>query len=177
VSRRILGAGCNRRLKSTSTHLKNEHSIAVATLRLASAVLTTVVNEHATIEALAGSDSLHGIKSRSSRGSRDAAARRSARGQSGSSSGRRDSAGAGAVAEDAGDGADAADGARALAVVVCGRDFVLGVAGGVSGGDQVSALAAGVGADGEGQEGELSVLHFCCSSGLEGVVDWRSELL
>jgi hypothetical protein len=162
VSRRILGAGCNRRLKSTSTHLKNEHSIAVATLRLASAVLTTVVNEHATIEALAGSNSLHGIKSRSSRGSRDAAARRSARGQSGSSSGRRDSAGAGA---------------RALAVVVCGRDFVLGFAGGVSGGDQVSALAAGVGADGEGQEGELSVLHFCCSSGLEGVVDWRSELL
>jgi hypothetical protein len=163
--------GCDGRLKSIITHLKNEHSIAVATLRLASAVLATVVNEHATVEALASSNSLHGIKSRSSRRGRDAAARRSARAQSGSSSGRRDGAGVGAVAEDAGDGADAADGAGALAVVVCGRDFVLGVAGGVSGGDQMSALAAGVGADGEGQEGELSVLHFCFWGGLEGLVD------
>jgi hypothetical protein len=154
-----------------STHLKNEHSIAVATLRLASAILATVVDKHATIEALASSNSLHSIKSRSSRGSRDAAAGRSARAQSGSSSGRWDGAGASAVAENAGDGADAADGAGALAVVVCGRDFVLGVAGGVSGGDQVSALAAGVGADGEGQECELSVLHFCCWSGFEGLVD------
>ena len=163
--------GCDGRLKSIITHLKNEHSIAVATLRLASAVLATVVNEHAAIEALAGSNSLHSIESRSSGGSRDAAARRSARSQSSRSSCLRDSAGAGAVAEDAGDGADAADGAGALAVVVCGRDFVLGVAGRVSGGDQVSALAAGVGADGEGQEGKLSVLHFCCWGGFEGLVD------
>jgi hypothetical protein len=150
------------------THLENKHSIAIATLRLTSAGLATVVNKHATVEALAGGNSLHSIECRSSGGSRDAAARRSTRSQSGRSSGRRNSAGASAVAETAGDGDDAADGARALAVVVGGGNLVLSVAGGVSGSDQVSTVAAGVGAEGQGQKGELSVLHDCCRSELEG---------
>jgi len=34
------------------------------------------------------------------------------------------------------------------------------------------ALATGVGAEGQGQEGELSVLHVCCWSGLES---WSVE--
>jgi hypothetical protein len=150
------------------THLENKHSIAIATFRLSSAGLATVVNKHATVEALAGGNSLHSVECRSSGGSRDAAARRSTRSQSGRSSGRRNSAGASAVAETAGDGDDAADGARgALAVVVGGGNLVLSVARGVSRSDQVSTVAAGVGAEGQGQKGELSVLHDCCRSELE----------
>jgi len=148
--------------------LKNEHSIAVTTLSLAGAVLTTVVNEHATIEALACSNSLHSLKGRSSRRSRNAAPRRAARRcQSGRSSSRRDSAGA-AVAVSAGDGAGTGGGGAALAAVfINGSDgaVVLAPLGPVEvAAAPLPALAAGVGAQGEGEDCELSVLHVGCWS-------------
>jgi hypothetical protein len=78
VSNRYFDSRLVSSQQEISTHLKNKHSIAVTTLRLASAVLATVVDKHATIEALAGSNSLHSIESRSSGRGRDAATGRAA---------------------------------------------------------------------------------------------------
>lgn len=141
------------------SYLEDEDGVAVAALGLASARLATVVDEHATIEAVASSDGLHSVKSRSAGGGRNAATGSSVGQKGGGSSGqgstghagsRRAGAGASAVA------AAAVIGRRDLLVVGPLSPRVVGAAA------PLPALAASVGAKGESKDCELSVLHLDC---------------
>jgi hypothetical protein len=133
-------------------HLQDEDSIAVTTLRLSSARLATVVDKHATVEALASSDSLHSRKSRSARRSRDAAAGRHVGVESSRSSGQGSTAGAGSAGR-LGASAVAALGRDALRLTPLGPRVAVAAA-------ILPALGASVGAEGESEDCELSVLHF-----------------
>lgn len=114
--------------------LEDEDGVAVAALRLPRAVDATVVDEHATVEALAGGDRLDGVQRRATRGGWDAATGGNlARGQGGRGGGERGAGGA-----SAGTDVGAVAGAELLAVVV----------------------VTSSGAEGESQDCELSVLHL-----------------
>jgi hypothetical protein len=143
-------------------YLKDEDSIAVAALRLAGARLSTVVHEHATIEAVASSNSLHSAESRSAGRSRDAATGSSVGHESGRSSGQRSANGAGSTSR-----TRARAGAVAVAAAAALRGADLGGLGlsplsprVVAAAAPLPALAASVGAEGESKDCELSVLHL-----------------
>lgn len=116
------------------THLEDEDGVAVTALRLATALDAAVVDEHATVEGLAGSDGLDSVEGRAARGSRKAAAGLGSAQSSRSSGGGSSAAGA------------------------------------VTG----PAVEAGVGAEREGKECELSVLHFD-ELGNAGKIDQESK--
>jgi hypothetical protein len=143
-------------------YLKDEDSIAVAALRLAGARLSTVVHEHATIEAVASSNSLHSAESRSAGRSRDAATGSSVGHESGRSSGQRSANGAGSTSRTRARAGAVTDTAAAAL-----RRADLGGLGlsplsprVVAAAAPLPALAASVGAEGESKDCELSVLHL-----------------
>jgi hypothetical protein len=141
-------------------YLKDEDSIAVTALRLAGARLSTVVDKHAAVEAVASSNSLHSAESRSAGRSRNAATGSSVGHESGRSSGQRSANGAGSTSR-----TRARAGAVAVAAALGGADL-----GGlglsplsprvVAAAAPLPALAASVGAEGESKDCELSVLHL-----------------
>jgi hypothetical protein len=143
-------------------YLKDEDSIAVTALRLAGARLSTVVDKHAAVEAVASSNSLHSAESRSAGRSRNAATGSSVGHESGRSSGQRSANGAGSTSR-----TRARAGAVAVAAAAALRGADLGGLGlsplsprVVAAAAPLPALAASVGAEGESKDCELSVLHL-----------------
>jgi hypothetical protein len=126
----------------TCAHLQNKHSVTITALGLPSARLPTIVDKHATIEALASSDSLHSRKSRSARRGRDAATGRRSGVEGSRNSGQGSTAGAGsAVRLRAGTGAVATLGRDALLLTPLDPWVAVAAA-------PLPALSASVGAEG-----------------------------